>query len=119
MRFYFVIEYPEIFHIECAFQEKSTELERIAKYNKRIRDIEEKLLTSILMEPFQKYKGIENDKTLSTVQKIVSYQKAINDTKRRQIYFAANQGKLLERCVIITTQLTVYGASEYESHGYF
>ena len=35
--------------------------------------------------------GIENDKTLSTVQKITSYQKAIDDTKRRHIYFAASQ----------------------------
>ena len=29
---------------------------------------------------------------------IVLYQKAIDDTKRRHIYFTANQGKLLEKC---------------------
>ena len=58
------------------------------------------LLTSISMEPFTNYEDIENDKTLSTIKKIVLYQKAIDDTKRKQIYFAANQGKLLERCFI-------------------
>ena len=52
------------------------------------------------MEPFTNYEGIENDRTLSIVQKIVLYQKAIDDMKRRHIYFAANQGKLLERCFI-------------------
>ena len=34
------------------------------------------------------------------MQKIVLYQKAIDDTKRRHIYFAVNQGKLLEKCFI-------------------
>ena len=43
------------------------------------------------------YEDIENDKTLSTIKKIVLYQKAIDDAKRKQIYFAANQGKLLKR----------------------
>ena len=52
------------------------------------------------MEPFTNYEGIENDRTLSTVQKIVLYQKAIDDIKRRHIYFATNQGKLLEKCFI-------------------
>ena len=52
------------------------------------------------MEPFTNYEGIENDKTISNVQKIILYQKAIDDTKRRHIYFAANQGKLLEKCFI-------------------
>ena len=72
-------------------------MERIAKYNKKITEIEETLLTSILIQPFTNYEGIENDKTLSTVQNMVSYQKAIHNTKRKQIYFAANQGKLLLR----------------------
>ena len=52
------------------------------------------------MEPFTNYEGIENDRTLSTIQKIVLYQRAIDDTKRRHIYFATNQGKLLEKCFI-------------------
>ena len=73
------------------------ELERITKHDKKIKDVEKALLTSISMEPFTNYEGIENDRTLSTVQKIVLYQKAIDDTKRRHIYFATNQGKLLEK----------------------
>ena len=52
------------------------------------------------MEPFTNYEGIENNRTLSTIQKIVLYQKAIDDMTRRHIYFADNQGKLLERCFI-------------------
>ena len=73
------------------------ELERITKHDKKIKDVEKALLTSISMEPFTNYEGIENDRTLSTVHKIVLYQKAIDDTKRRHIYFATNQGKLLEK----------------------
>ena len=66
------------------------EAERIAKHNKKIKDVKEKPLTSISMEPFTSYEGIENDKTLSTIQKIVLYQKAIDDTKRRHIYFTTH-----------------------------
>ena len=73
------------------------ELERITKHDKKIKDVEKALLTSISMEPFTNYEGIENDRTLSTVQKIILYQKAIDDMKRRHIYFATNQGKLLEK----------------------
>ena len=97
---YFVNEYPEIFHVEWALEEANTELERIEKHNKKTKDVEETLLTSTSMEPFMNYEGIENDRTLSTVQKIVLYQKAIDDTQRRHIYFATNQGKLLEKSFI-------------------
>ena len=47
--------------------------ERIAKHNKKIKEVEETLLTSILMEPFTSYEDIENDKTLSTIQKTMLY----------------------------------------------
>ena len=80
---YFVNEYPEISQVEFALEEVNVELERINKHHKKIREVEEKLLTSISMEPFTNYEGIENDKTLSTVQKIVLYQKAIDDMKKR------------------------------------
>ena len=75
------------------------ELERITKHDKKIKDVEKAPLTSISMEPFTNYGGIENDRTLSTVQKIILYQKAIDDTKSRDIYFATNQGKLLEKAL--------------------
>ena len=88
------------FVLNIALKEMNTELERIEKHNKKIKDVEEKLITSISMEPCTNYEGIENDRTLSTIQKIVLYQKAIDDTKRRHIYFATNQGKLLEKCFI-------------------
>ena len=97
---YFINEYPEIFQVECALDEVNTELERIVKHDKKIREVEEKLLTSISMEPFTNYEGIENGKTISTLQKIVLYQKAIDNTKRRHIYLAGKQRKLLEKCFI-------------------
>ena len=99
---YFVNEYPEIFQVECCLEEVNKELQRIIKQDKKIDYVEKTLLTSISMEPFTNYEGIENDRTLSTVQKIVLYQKAIDDIKRRHIYnyFATNQGKLLEKCFI-------------------
>ena len=97
---YFVNEYPEIFQVECCLEEVNKELERITKHDKKIEDVEKTLLTSISMEPFTNYEGIENDRTLSTVQKIVLYQKAIDDKKRRHIYYATNQGKLLEKYFI-------------------
>ena len=97
---YFVNEYPEIFCVEYSLKEINIEMERIEKRNQKKKDVEEKLLTSISMEPFTNYEGIENDRTLSIIQKIVLYQKAIDDMKRRHIYFAANQGKLLERWFI-------------------
>ena len=78
---YFVNEYPEIFQVECCLQEVNKELERITKHDKKIEDVEKTQLTSISMEPFTNYEGIENDITLSTVQKIVLYQKAIDDKK--------------------------------------
>ena len=88
------------FVLNIALKKRISKRERIAKHNKKIKDVEETLLTSISMEPFMNCEDIENDETLSTIQKIVLSQKAIDDTKRKQIYFAANQGKLLERCFI-------------------
>ena len=95
---YFVNESPEIFCVEYNFKEMNTKLERIEKCNKKIKDVEQTLITSVSMEPFTNYEGKENDRTLSTVQKIILYQKSIDNMKRRHIYLATNQGKLLEKC---------------------
>ena len=46
---YFLNEYPEIFQIVFTLEEVNVELERIDKHNKRTREVEEKLLTSISM----------------------------------------------------------------------
>ena len=45
-------EYPEIFCVEYSFKETNIEAERIAKHNKKIKDVEETLLTSMSMEPY-------------------------------------------------------------------
>ena len=65
----FVNEYPEIFQVECGLEEVNKELERIVKHDKKIKDFEEALLTSILMEPFMNYEGIKSDGTLSTYRR--------------------------------------------------
>ena len=36
---YFVNKYPEVFQVECALEEVNTELERIVKHDKMIREI--------------------------------------------------------------------------------
>ena len=76
---YFVNEYPEIFQVECGLEEVNEEFKRIIKHDKKIKDVEETLLTAISMEPFTNYEGIENDRTLSTVQKNILYKKAIDE----------------------------------------
>ena len=90
----------QTFQVECGLEEVNEELERIVKHDKKMKDVEETLLISISMKPFTNYEGVENDGTLSTIQKIVLYQKAIDDMKRRHIYFATNQGKLLKKFFI-------------------
>ena len=64
---YFVNEYPEIFCVEYSLKEINIETERAEERNIKIKDVEEKLLTWISMEPFTNYEGIENDRTLSIV----------------------------------------------------
>ena len=82
---YFANEYPELFQVECCLEEVNKELERITKHDKKIKDIKKALLTSISMEPFTNYEGIENDRTLSTVQKIILYPYRINVDKNVEI----------------------------------
>ena len=41
---YFVNEYPEIFCVEYSFKETNIKVERIAKHNKKVKDIQETLL---------------------------------------------------------------------------
>ena len=59
-------------------------------------EIREKLLHKRTTEAFTDYDGIMSDSTLSSVQKIIKLQEAINDVTRRKIHFADLQGQLLE-----------------------
>ena len=99
MKEYFIKEYPEIFDNHFDFNVMETEAERIANDEKKLGDIEEKLLCGRSAERFTNYEGIDDDdRNLTTVQKINMYQRAINDATRRKIYYASMQGRLLDIC---------------------
>ena len=61
-------------------------------------EIREKLLYKRTAERFTDYDGIMSDSTLSSVQKIIKLQEAIEDATRRKIHFVSLQGQLLEDC---------------------
>ena len=61
-------------------------------------EIREKLLHKKTAERFTDYDGIMSDSTLSSVQKIIKLQEAIEDTAKRKIHFTSLQGQLLEDC---------------------
>ena len=91
-------EYPEIFDNTFDFCVMETEAERIVNDEKKLGDIEEKLLRGRSAERFTNYEGINGDKNLTTVQKINMCQRAIDDATRRKIYYASMQRKLLDIC---------------------
>ena len=61
-------------------------------------EIREKLLYKRKTEAFTDYDGVMSDSTLSSVQKIIKLQEAINNATRRKIHFPDLQGQLLEDC---------------------
>ena len=91
-------EYPETFDNPFDFYVMETEAERIVNDEKKLRDIEEKLLHGRSAERFTNYDGIDDDRNLMTVQKINMYHRAIDDATRRKIYYASMQGRLLDIC---------------------
>ena len=85
---YFIKEYPEIFDNSFDFYVMETEAERIVNDEKKLGDIEEKLLRGRSAERFTNYEGINGDRNLTTVQKINMYQRAMDNATRRKIYCA-------------------------------
>ena len=98
MKEYFIEEYPEIFVNPFDFYAMDTEAERIVNDEKKLGDIEKKLLRGRSNERFTNYEGIDDDESLTTVQKINMHQRAIEDATRRKIYYASMQGRLLDIC---------------------
>ena len=95
---YFIEEYPEIFVNPFDFYVMETEAERIVNDEKKLGDIEEKLLRGRSNERFTNYEGIDDDESLTTVQNINMYQRAIEDATRRKLYYGSMQGRLLDIC---------------------
>ena len=98
MKEYFIEQYPEIFVDPFDFYAMETEAERIVNDEKKLGDTEEKLLCGMSNERFMNYERIDDDESLTTVQKINMYQRAIEDATRRKIYYASMQGRLLDIC---------------------
>ena len=65
---------------------------------KKLREVEEKLLSERTNERLADYEGVMFDPNLTMTQKIIYFQKVIGDATRRKILFALLQGELLEKC---------------------
>ena len=60
--------------------------------------IRERLLQNRSRERFSNYDNVCFDQNLTDTEKIIAYQKAIDDATRRIIHFASLQGEIMERC---------------------
>ena len=102
---HFLKEYPKIFNdssenevemdigIDTTMETKPT-IDR----EKKLMEVEEKLLSKRTNERFTNYEAVLNDPNLTLTQKIIYLQKAIGDATRRKVLYASLQGELLEKC---------------------
>ena len=93
--------YPEIFSNFSENEvEMETEVESKPAINreKKLREVEERLLSKRTTESFTDYDGVMSDPNLTLTKKIIYLQKAIEDATRRKIHWASLQGQLLEDC---------------------
>ena len=111
-RKHFLETYPEIFddssenevemetEVESRPTTMETEVEGKPDINReeKLREIEEKLLSKRTVERFTNYEGVTKDPNLTRAEKIIYFQKAIDDATRRKIHWASLQGGLLEKC---------------------
>ena len=55
-------------------------------------EIRKRLLCKRMTEAFTDYHGVESDPNLTLVEKMIKFQKAIDDATRRKVYFASFWG---------------------------
>ena len=65
---------------------------------KKLSEVEERLLSKRTTESFTDYDGVMSDPNLTLAKKIIHLQKAIEDATRRKIHWAPLQEQLLEDC---------------------
>ena len=65
---------------------------------KKLRGVEEKLLSKRTNERFTNYEGVFNDPNLTLTQKIIYLQKVTGDATRRKVLYTSLQGELPEKC---------------------
>ena len=75
-----------------------TESRPIVDREEKLRNVEEKLLSTKTNESFTDYDHVMSDNKLSLPQKVIHLQKGVEDSTRRKIYYASLQGQLLEKC---------------------
>ena len=104
-RKHFLEKYPEIFddssenEVEMETEVATTmESKPFIKREEKLRGVEKKLLSKRTNERFTNYEGVMEDTNLTPVEKIIYFQKAIDDATRRKILWASLQGQLLEDC---------------------
>ena len=61
-------------------------------------EIRKRLLCKRMTEAFTDYRGVESDPNLTLVEKMIKFQKAIDDATRRKVYFASLLGELPQNC---------------------
>ena len=96
-------EYPKIFNdssenevemdIGTTMETKST-----IDGEEKLRKVEEKLLSKRTNERLTDYFDVINDPKLTLAQKKIYFQKVVDDSMKRKIYYASLQGRLLEEC---------------------
>ena len=100
-REHFLEKYPEIFSDSSENEvEMETEVESRPAIDreKKLREVEERLLSKKTTERFTNYECVMYDSDLTLTEKIIHFQKAIEDTTRRKIHWASLQEKLFEDC---------------------
>ena len=88
-------DYPEAFRVGLAME---TEVKKTRSKKLNLAEIREKLLCKRTTERFIEYQGVKVDSNLDLTAKINHFQKAIDDTTRRKVYFASLLGELLQSC---------------------
>ena len=98
-REHFLEKYPEIFSNSLENEvEMDTEEGQTRPKKPNLAEIRERLLCKRMEERFTNYEGVMSDPNLTLTERIIHFQKAIDDATRRKIYFALLQGKLLQSC---------------------
>ena len=92
---HFEKDYPEVFKVEI--EEREAAVQQRHK-DEKLASIRGKLLQNRSRERFTNYDNVCFDQNLTDTEKIITYQKAIDDATRRTIHFASLQGEIMERC---------------------
>ena len=87
-------DYPEVFTVEIEVNKVAVQQNK----EEKLANVKERLLQNRSRERFTSYDNIRADPNLTVTDKIIAYQKVIDDATRRKIHFASLQGELLERC---------------------